>query len=101
MSFLSKEKIETRLKEILTTESARCIVLDGKWGVGKTTFWNNFSNNLDEGFKKSIYISLFGKESIQEIKREIILQIYARNKYIYQNLQKKLKTYVLMISLMR
>ncbi|QKG28617.1 KAP family NTPase [Campylobacter sp. RM16187] len=88
MSFLSKEKIETRLKEILKMDSARCIVLDGKWGVGKTTFWNNFSSSLDEDFKKSIYISLFGKETIQEIKREIILQIYARNKYISEFTEK-------------
>lgn len=76
----SKVDIEKRLEEILKRKVGTCIVLDGGWGVGKTTFWKNFSN---EKFKEnSVYVSLFGKESIQEIKQEIGIQIYKRNKYI-------------------
>ncbi len=76
----SKVDIEKRLEEILKREVGTCIVLDGEWGVGKTTFWKNFS---DAKFnEKSVYVSLFGKESIQEIKQEIGIQIYKRNKYI-------------------
>ena len=76
----AKENIEQRLKEILQRDNAACVVLDGEWGVGKTTFWKNFSN---EKFKEnSVYVSLFGKESIQEIKQEIGIQIYKRNEYI-------------------
>ena len=76
----SKVDIEKRLEEILKRKVGTCIVLDGEWGVGKTTFWKNFSN---EKFKEnSVYVSLFGKESIQEIKQEIGIQIYKRNKYI-------------------
>lgn len=76
----AKENIEQRLTEILQRDNAACVVLDGEWGVGKTTFWKNFSN---EKFKEnSVYVSLFGKESIQEIKQEIGIQIYKRNKYI-------------------
>nr|WP_315062888.1 P-loop NTPase fold protein [uncultured Campylobacter sp.] len=76
----AKENIEQRLTEILKRKNAVCIVLDGEWGVGKTTFWKNFSaENFD---KNSVYVSLFGKESIQEIKQEIGIQIYKRNKYI-------------------
>ena len=76
----SKVDIEERLKEILKRKVGTCIVLDGEWGVGKTTFWKNFSaENFD---KNSVYVSLFGKESIQEIKQEIGIQIYKRNKYI-------------------
>ena len=75
-----KENIEQRLTEILQRDNAVCVVLDGEWGVGKTTFWKNFSN---EKFKEnSVYVSLFGRESIQEIKQEIGIQIYKRNKYI-------------------
>ena len=75
-----KENIEQRLTEILQRDNAVCVVLDGEWGVGKTTFWKNFSN---EKFKEnSVYVSLFGKESIQEIKQEIGIQIYKRNEYI-------------------
>lgn len=76
----SKVDIEERLKEILERKVGTCIVLDGEWGVGKTTFWKKFS---DAKFKEnSVYVSLFGKESIQEIKQEIGIQIYKRNKYI-------------------
>lgn len=75
-----KENIEQRLMEILKRKNAVCVVLDGEWGVGKTTFWKNFSaKNFD---KNSVYVSLFGKESIQEIKQEIGIQIYRRNEYI-------------------
>ncbi|WP_148824875.1 P-loop NTPase fold protein [Campylobacter concisus] len=35
----SKVDIEERLEEILERKVGTCIVLDGEWGVGKTTFW--------------------------------------------------------------
>ena len=74
----SKVDIEKRLEEILNLKVGTCIVLDGEWGVGKTTFWKNFS---DAKFnEKSVYVSLFGKESIQEIKQEISLKFYIKNK---------------------
>ena len=76
----AKENIEQRLTEILKRKNAVCVVLDGEWGVGKTTFWKNFfAKNFD---KNSVYVSLFGRESIQEIKQEIGIQIYRRNEYI-------------------
>ena len=82
----SKVDIEERLKEILERKVGTCIVLDGEWGVGKTTFWKNFSN---EKFKEnSVYVSLFGKESIQEIKQEISLKFYRKNKVISKVLEK-------------
>lgn len=76
----SKVDIEERLEKILKREVGTYIVLDGEWGVGKTTFWKNFSDTKFN--EKSVYVSLFGKESIQEIKQEIGMQIYKRNKYI-------------------
>ena len=38
----AKENIEQRLTEILQRDNAVCVVLDGEWGVGKTTFWKKF-----------------------------------------------------------
>lgn len=85
----AKENIEQRLTEILQRDNAVCVVLDGEWGVGKTTFWKNFS---DAKFKEnSVYVSLFGKESIQEIKQEIGVQIYKRNEYISEFSEKAKK----------
>lgn len=82
----AKENIEQRLTEILQRDNAVCVVLDGEWGVGKTTFWKNFSN---EKFKEnSVYVSLFGKDSIQEIKQEISLKFYRKNKVVLKILEK-------------
>nr|WP_314444114.1 P-loop NTPase fold protein [uncultured Campylobacter sp.] len=82
----AKENIEQRLTEILQRDNAVCVVLDGEWGVGKTTFWKNFSN---EKFKEnSIYVSLFGKESIQEIKQEISLKFYYKKNKAVSKIEK-------------
>nr|WP_315084720.1 P-loop NTPase fold protein [uncultured Campylobacter sp.] len=83
----AKENIEQRLTEILQRDNAACVVLDGEWGVGKTTFWKNFSN---EKFKEnSVYVSLFGKESIQEIKQEISLKFYYKKNEAVSKILKK------------
>lgn len=60
-----KSKIEDKFIDLLRKESAICMVLNGKWGVGKTYFWQKFA-----------YISLFGKDDIKQIKQEIILRAY-------------------------
>ena len=33
-------KIEERLRELLSSHQPFGIALNGKWGVGKTVFWN-------------------------------------------------------------
>ena len=76
----AKENIEQRLTEILQRKNAVCVVLDGEWGVGKTTFWKNFS--AEKFDKNVVYVSLFGKESIREIKQEINLKFYINNKVV-------------------
>lgn len=83
----TKENIEQRLTEILQRDNAVCVVLDGEWGVGKTTFWKNFSaKNFD---KNSVYVSLFGKESIQGIKQEISLKFYYKKNEAVSKILKK------------
>lgn len=86
----SKVDIEKRLEEILKRKVGTCIVLDGEWGVGKTTFWKNFSDSKFN--EKSVYVSLFGKESIQEIKQEISLKFYRKNKVVSKISEKFIPT---------
>ena len=43
-----------------------CILINGKWGIGKTHY---LDKSLEE--KDHIYISLFGKNSLDEVKNEI------------------------------
>ena len=85
-----KVDIENRLEEILKREVGACIILDGEWGVGKTTFWKNFSDTKFN--EKSVYVSLFGKESIQEIKQEISLKFYRKNKIVSRISEKFIPT---------
>ncbi len=53
-------------------KNAKVVSLIGKWGSGKTYNWeNNILKKLKELNKKTIYISLFGKKSTEEVKREL------------------------------
>lgn len=62
--------------------NGKVIMLSGKWGSGKTHFWQN--RIATEEFKKSLhkkretyaYVSLYGKSSIEEIENDIFGQIY-------------------------
>jgi len=76
---------ETLKKYLLTKENpyllddnnnGKTIMLSGKWGSGKTHFWQN---EIEPKLKKeqiAIYISLYGKESINEIKFDIFKEAY-------------------------
>lgn len=48
-------------------------VIKGDWGVGKTHIWNSYYHKNSSSLHKVAYsyISLFGKNSINEIKKEI------------------------------
>ncbi len=49
-------------------------MLSGEWGIGKTYFWHKFKkDNLKE--KDVAYISLFGHNSLQDIKTSIIMAL--------------------------
>lgn len=65
------------LKENLS--NGKVIMLSGKWGSGKTHFWQNKIQTVLNDEDKKIpnhYISLYGKTSIQEIKNEVFLKIF-------------------------
>jgi len=71
----NKKKIEIALKKlILENESEFVAMLSGEWGIGKTYFWNELKDkHLKE--KKVVYISLFGLNSLDEIKNEVIFTL--------------------------
>ena len=56
--------------------NGKTIMLSGAWGAGKTHFWQNeISPKLKEK-QTNIYVSLYGKESIAEIKFDILKEAY-------------------------
>ncbi|ENW07147.1 P-loop NTPase fold protein [Acinetobacter beijerinckii] len=76
MDILEKEK---RLKErlehnIRNEEIGTAIAITGPWGVGKTFFWKRCIGGYN--FKKKyVYVSLFGLESLSDLKTHIYSNI--------------------------
>lgn len=71
-------KIETNLYDLLLKKNEEVVIsISGEWGVGKTFFWNNFiSKKYQTDFKnkKIAYVSLFGIDSLSDIRTSILLQ---------------------------
>lgn len=68
------ENKDSYLKSQLS--SGRITMISGKWGSGKTHFWEK---EIIPKLTKSIYISLFGKQKIQDIENEILTKSYVLN----------------------
>lgn len=76
-----------RLQELLehnikNEEIGTAIAITGSWGVGKTFFWNELLKNIRENNvgnvlskRKYAYISLFGVESLSDLKTQIYSNI--------------------------
>ena len=78
MDYTSKEisiLIEQLDKFInLDNEDGIVISLQGSWGIGKTFFWNHYIERKEQG-DKFVNISLFGINTLDEIKNKILLKI--------------------------
>ncbi|MBE0515261.1 P-loop NTPase fold protein [Sulfurimonas sp.] len=73
-----KQQLTQILKE--NTEKDGVVVsLQGSWGIGKTFFWNDFAEH-SWNENAHVYISLFGKHKLDEIKKQIVLKVYDANK---------------------
>lgn len=78
MDYTSKEisiLIEQLDKFInLDNEEGIVISLQGSWGIGKTFFWNHYIERKEQG-DKFVNISLFGINTLDEIKNKILIKI--------------------------
>ena len=75
----STKDIENNLKNILKQKLESVTVIKGKWGIGKTHFIKNFLDKLlieDEYKFKYVYVSLFNKNSLDDIEKEITIKLY-------------------------
>lgn len=70
---MSIAKVEKALCSFATHKSGTAIVLKGEWGTGKTYFWNRVVKANFKSFarKKYSYVSLFGLNSLGDLKRSI------------------------------
>lgn len=82
---VGKEKDGEHVKGYLEKDisNGKVIMLSGKWGSGKTHFWQNkiasdeFKLELKKENKACHYVSLYGKKSIEEIENELFLKVYS------------------------
>lgn len=63
------------------SNNAKVVMISGEWGAGKTYFWKNriepmVSEKLLEGESAYVYVSLYGKESLEDIKSEVLYKAY-------------------------
>ena len=71
------EKIEEILYDNLIKKDKEIVIsISGDWGIGKTYFWNDFIKKYESELKdkKIAYVSLFGQNSLSDIKTSILLQ---------------------------
>lgn len=71
------ELVEQELTRFITTHEPEVISLVGAWGVGKTYTWQRaVKDNLNQfARKKYSYVSVFGLDSISELKRQIFMNV--------------------------
>ncbi|EPR36134.1 hypothetical protein dsat_1662 [Alkalidesulfovibrio alkalitolerans DSM 16529] len=72
---MSLEQIKKRLNSFLASDTPEVIAIKGPWGIGKTFAWNRILKDAKKrgGIKlgKYAYVSLFGIDSIKDIKLSI------------------------------
>ncbi|KOP56562.1 hypothetical protein OX88_08790 [Pseudomonas coronafaciens pv. porri] len=70
---MSVKKVEQALYEFAVKKSGSAIVLKGEWGTGKTFIWDKVikEHRLAVDQAKYSYVSLFGINSLAELKRSI------------------------------
>lgn len=67
------KKTKEQLIQLLDQAENRVIALSGKWGTGKTHLWNEVkAGSGDDKITNSLYVSLFGLSSIDQVKRKLI-----------------------------
>jgi len=76
-----KELIESIEEYIRRPYTDYAVMINGEWGSGKTHFWNNKLRQRIENIRnkkgqlyKTIYISLYGINSLEEISKKIFLE---------------------------
>lgn len=70
---VSLKKAKEQLIQSLGNADNSVIALSGKWGTGKTHLWAEVKTEVRaEKVKNTLYVSLFGLSSIDQLKRKLI-----------------------------
>lgn len=70
---MSLSRTKAQLLKLLADQDSKVIALSGRWGTGKTHLWNEVvAASEDDRVNASLYVSLFGLSSVDQIKRKLI-----------------------------
>jgi hypothetical protein len=91
----TREELKNRLNKILKDDLPLGIMIKGEWGIGKTHFWKEFINEFQQKNKdvKTAYISLFEAESLKEVRKDILVQLYTKKVPFRRKLLKLFKLF--------
>lgn len=85
---MSLELVKTQLKKFLSNEKNEVICIKGKWGVGKSYLWGKAfkESHLENSIKYPFYsyVSLFGVDSINDVKVSIFENTLTRDDFLRQ-----------------
>jgi hypothetical protein len=79
---MSVPQVEKALLKFISHPKNSAIILKGDWGAGKTYLWNSVIKSNQSSFarKKYCYVSLFGLNGLNELKRSIFENTVPSNK---------------------
>lgn len=80
---MSIKEIQNAIDEFLSTDASGVLAIKGEWGVGKTFYWKEkVEPHIDEkthvSFEKYSYVSLFGVDSLEDLKFAVFLNAVYR-----------------------
>jgi len=70
--------------------NGKTIMISGAWGSGKTHFWNeievDLKKKLDESKKACLTVSLYGKDNLDDLKKEILINASSVDKLLSKSI---------------
>jgi hypothetical protein len=92
------DSTKRQLVKLLYDADTKVIALVGKWGTGKSHLWNEVkSSSGDDSIQSSLYTSLFGLSTIQDVKIRLIQSALSGSKKdssLWKNAQDVFKTVI-------
>lgn len=81
-----KKTIDGIIKD---SSSKVCILVDGKWGIGKTYAMEELLNN----YSAYEYISIFGKNSVEQVEKDLMSRLIIGQMHNFQGGEKIIKIF--------
>jgi hypothetical protein len=93
---MSVNLVKKAIQKFIATDTVEAICIKGRWGVGKTYAWKTFmaeaKRNKRVGMKAYSYVSLFGLNSVDELRQAIFENMETvHDGFSDQSLEKRLK----------